>query len=455
MSGKISFHFIFLALLALLLGVLLGCVGAFQYLYPGLFKEFLSFERTRPLHVTFVISWIILCVTGVVYFSLANDDEKTENEKKQFSFVLARWHFFLFLLTGIILVILYCLGIFGGREYLEFPPYFIIPILIGWVLFAINFFITSLTKMEHPTWRKEKWPVYKWMWATGIIFMLFTLTEAHLWLLPYFRNNLVRDITVQWKSMGAMIGSWNMLVYGTGIYLLHKIRPDEKTLFGKEPFFLYFIGLINLMFGWAHHTYIVPAAPWIRYIAYFISMTELIVLAKIIADWLSSLTVFQKTNNPISYRFLFAADIWIALNLILAILISIPAINFYTHGTHFTVAHSMGTTIAINTNILLAAVFFILLQRQSDFTKQNFRKVNVGFFIFQFSLLLFWLALMLMGYAKSQWIIETGNTPGITQMQATMHPYILIFLISGIGLLTGLCLVVIPALIGMRKMIGI
>jgi nitric oxide reductase subunit B len=209
------------------------------------------------------------------------------------------------------------------------------------------------------------------------------------------------------------------------------------------------------MFGWAHHTYIVPAAPWIRYIAYFISMTELIVLAKIIADWLSSLTVFQKTNNPISYRFLFAADIWIALNLILAILISIPAINFYTHGTHFTVAHSMGTTIAINTNILLAAVFFILLQRQSDFTKQNFRKVNVGFFIFQFSLLLFWLALMLMGYAKSQWIIETGNAPGITQMQATMHPYILIFLISGIGLLTGLCLVVIPALIGMRKMIGI
>src|SRR5690554_7380910 len=57
------------------------------------------------------------------------------------------------------------------------------------------------------------------------------------------------------------------------------------------------------------------------------------------------------------------ADFWIFLNIILALLISIPAINLFTHGTHITVAYSMGTTIGINTLILLSSVTFILEQR--------------------------------------------------------------------------------------------
>ena len=48
------------------------------------------------------------------------------------------------------------------------------------------------------------------------------------------------------------------------------------------------------------------------------------------------------------------------LNLVLSISISIPAINFYTHGTHITVAHAMGSTIGINTLLLLASITLIV-----------------------------------------------------------------------------------------------
>ncbi len=34
----------------------------------------------------------------------------------------------------------------------------------------------------------------------------------------------MRDITVQWKAMGSMVGSWNMLVYGTGFYVMKQIK---------------------------------------------------------------------------------------------------------------------------------------------------------------------------------------------------------------------------------------
>ena len=71
----------------------------------------------------------------------------------------------------------------------------------------------------------------------------------------------------------------------------------------------------------------------------------------------------QKIAFSLAYKLMLLADFWIFLNIILALLISIPAINLFTHGTHITVAHSMGTTIGINTLILLSSVTFILEQK--------------------------------------------------------------------------------------------
>ena len=95
---------------------------------------------------------------------------------------------------------------------------------------------------------------------------------------------------------------------------------------------LYFLGFFNLMFGWAHHTYLVPSQTWIRLFAYGVSMTELLILGKILWDWRASLSAYQKNRFCNSYRFLFAADIWVFINLILALFISVPAFNLITHG---------------------------------------------------------------------------------------------------------------------------
>ena len=82
-------------------------------------------------------------------------------------------------------------------------------------------------------------------------------------------------------------------------------------------------------------------------------MTELFILGKIIWDWRASLSGYQKFRFRRPYRFLFAADIWVFINLVLALVISVPAFNLFTHGTHVIVAHTMGATIGINTMILL------------------------------------------------------------------------------------------------------
>jgi len=354
-SNNLNIHFLFIAvaLSVLIAGVLFGVVGGIQYIVPGWLKDELSFERVRPLHVTMVISWIFAGAMGGIYYYLPQTVKG-----KLYSPTLAVAHLVLFILTGLSIIACYFAGVFGGREYFEFPPAIAIPMLVTWLLFVANMLLTLKRYYNSNTLIFSK--VYIWMWLTGMFFFLLTFLESYLWLFSFFSNNLVRDITVQWKASGAMVGSWNMLVYGTAFYVMEKMSGDEKVATSKMTFFFYFLGLTNLMFNWGHHTYIVPASPWIRDIAYVISMTELLILGNIIWGWRKTVSSATKTFHLMPYRFFTASDVWIFINLILAIAISVPFINRFTHGTHITVAHAMGTTIGINTFILFASVFYLL-----------------------------------------------------------------------------------------------
>ena len=432
MNNKTSLYFIAFALTALLLGVIFGMLSSLQYLFPDFLKVSVPFHKMRPFHVTTVLSWIVLSAMGSIYFYI------TRVEKlRLFSEKLAKAHFIIFLLTGIAIYFSFLLGAMGGREYLSYPPVLTIAILLGWFLFGINYFKTLYKKVSN-------WPVYFWMWGTGIAFMIFHLCEAHLWLFPYFKDSIIKDISVQWKSYGSFIGSWNMLVYGIAIYVMSKIKNDISIARGKVVFFFYFLGLTNLMFGWAHHTYLVPMQPWIRYVAYGVSMTEWVLLIYIIYNWKKSLTKESKESFCMSYKFLITADFWLFLNLILALLFSIPAINFFTHGTHITVAHSMGTTIGINSTILLASVFFVVSKIKPTFNVDQFA-IKKGRLLFRISFFLFWIALLVAGIKRSHWMYFSENVL-FSEMQDSLYfVYIAIF-IFGVGLTISIILLCIPLL---------
>ncbi len=425
-----SFHFISVGLISLLLGLLFGLLAGFQHVIPDFIKEVLPFSVLRPLHTLFVVSWILLAAIGGIYYYIPNANQK-----------LIKWHFWVFIVTGIGITFSYLTKHFEGKEYLEFPSYFYFPIALGWILFGVNYFRTMLPDFKN-------WPVYYWMWATGIVFMIYHFTEAHLWLLPYFRNNYIQNITMQWKAGGSYVGSWNMLVYGTSLFVMSKISNDESYAKSKKAFFFYFLGLTNLMFGWAHHIYIIPNAPWIRYFAYAISMTEWVVIISIIYDWKKNLPKEKKIEFSLAYKLMILADIWVFLNLILALLISIPSINLFTHGTHITVAHSMGTTIGINTLILLSSITYII-ESQILIPLASQRKIKTGIQIFNTSFIGFWIILLILGAKKSYWTFFSKNS-SFGQFQDSMHWIYMVFTIFGIGILIGLYVVVFELLKGLR-----
>ena len=71
-TKKTAFLFIGASLIALLVGLLFGIIGGFQYILPDFLKDYLSFDKTRPLHVTLVITWIFTGAIGCIYFYLMN-----------------------------------------------------------------------------------------------------------------------------------------------------------------------------------------------------------------------------------------------------------------------------------------------------------------------------------------------------------------------------------------------
>tara|TARA_R110002051_G_scaffold325808_1_gene431531 strand:+ start:4288 stop:5604 length:1317 start_codon:yes stop_codon:yes gene_type:complete len=429
MNSKYPIYFLILALISLLIGVVFGLSASLQYIYPELFKEFAPFSKLRPLHVTSGISWVILSAVGSIYFYL--------NKLQFYSYRLLKIHFILYVLTGLALYFSYLMGYMDGREYLAFTPVLVIPILLGWILFGINLFKTLWGSVTN-------WPVYYWMWGTGIVFMIYHLSEAHLWLFEDFRSHFTKDMAVQWKSYGSFTGSWNMLVYGISIYVMSKITKDDKMGRNKKVFFFYFLGLTNLMFGWAHHTYFLPTQPWIRYVAYGVSMSEWIVLASIIYDWKRGLSKNSLPQHQVAVKFMKTADFWIFSNIILALFISIPAINYYTHGTHITVAHSMGTTIGINTMILFSSIYFVAGDINRKFQRMTFM-VKFGLKLFNVTLLLFLISLLVAGVKRSYWIHFSDQSLFSEMQDAQYLVYVALF-ISGLGLLIAIYMITIPSL---------
>jgi nitric oxide reductase subunit B len=171
-------------------------------------------------------------------------------------------------------------------------------------------------------------------------------------------------------------------------------------------------------------------------------MTEWIILGYMIYSWKKSLSEEKKEANTLAYRFLMAADLWIFINLLLALLISIPIINFFSHGTHITVAHSMGTTIGINTTILLSTLFYIASRIDIHF-KDNLKQLLAGFYIFNGSLMVFFGALIAAGLKKSEWMYFSKNIL-FAEMKINLANNYFVFLIAGIVMCVGILMLTIP-----------
>ena len=411
-----------IALAVVLLGGLLSVLHYFPGLSGTLAGSGLDFAAVRPIHTIFASAWIFLAAITVIYRYLQDEaPPATTGEQWRLRAQVVLWG-----LAGVGILATLLGGITSGREYIGFHPLFSVVIMTGWLLFAWTFF--SLTGRGF--FQK---PVYVTMWGVGILLFIYTFAEQHAWLLPGVSDDPIVDMRIQWKATGTLVGSFNLLVYGCLYYLASKMIGDDRYAHSKLAYALFGIGLLNSFVNFGHHTYHLPQSAWINWISFLVSMSEIVILARVIWD-IAKAVKRRTTRQAAASFFLAAARWWIFAMLFTAILLSIPPINSILHGTYAVAGHAMGTEIGIDTMILLAAAAWILAERTRE--TPALRRVGIGFNISAATLVL--------------WLTIAGCAVGFTRYQrmpvpdwvATANPTIF----ASTGIATAVFLAAITAL---------
>ncbi len=341
-----------MALACILIAVFGGAISALHYI-PSISVWLnglgLPLPNLRPIHTSFASLWIFGGSIAVVYHWLGTH----HGGLRRGDIARFRFHTVCWLLAGAGALITLPLGITSGREYLGFHPVFSLLLLVGWFAFAWN----VLARLRHGFWAQ---PIYIWFWSVGTLFFIYTFVEGHAYLLPSVFANPVRDLQIQWKSCGTLVGAFNFLMYGSLVYVGERLSGDKRYSQSATAFWLFGVGCLNSFTNYAHHTYHLPQAHTIKWIAFIVSMLEAVILMKVMFDLWRLVRRAQRPAFCGRASWLTAAKWWTGAMLAVSIVISVPALNSLIHGTQVIMGHAMGTTVGIDTLVLLGAACYLV-----------------------------------------------------------------------------------------------
>lgn len=424
---RISFGFLWMAAALLLLGLCFGLLVALYYtpLAPQLNGLGLRLHLLRPLHTGATIGWIYLVGMAMVYRWLFDQlsDRQAAGEQGIDSLASgvarrAQWQRWLWAGSAMAAAVAYASGYTTGREYMEYPPLLSLPILAGWLLFAVNF--SAVTRF-----RLGRLPVYAWMWGTSAFLFVWPFIEAHAWLLDWLANRPVRDMAIQWKAAGSLVGSFNLLVYGSVVWMGTRLSGDDRYARSNMAFALLLVGVLNSFTNYGHHTYHLPQGEAMKWVSYAVSMTEALILMKVVWDcsglgrkWTS------RRQFPVVTALLIATTAWTALQIAVALVMSVPSLNSFVHGTLAIAAHSMGSLIGIDTMAMLAVGLWLVRESHGEDPRLT-RHGLTAVWLLNGGLLLMWLGLMAVGVPAGIRMVSTGTLPWLSTFPSWLGPTLL------------------------------
>ncbi|MEE2848129.1 MAG: cbb3-type cytochrome c oxidase subunit I [Gemmatimonadota bacterium] len=338
-----------IAMAITLLGGILSALYSVPALAPSFQSIGLDLRQLRPIHTAFAAAWIFLGGVAVVHRWLQDHGGvATAGDRWRLRIQVGSWA-----IAGLGILVTLAIGIGSGREYVGFHPVFSVFILLGWICFVWNFF-----RVAGPDFFER--PLYLTMWGVGMLFFVVTFVEQHLYLLPSFFGNPVQDLQVQWKATGTLVGSFNLFVYGSIIYIGERISRDARYGHSRLAYALFAVSLLNSFTNFAHHSYHLPQDHIVKWISFVVSMLEITILCRAVYELWRLVNATDEQAFCAARGSFAASKYWTVFILLSSVLISIPPLNALIHGTYVVTGHAMGATIGIDTMILLGAVIWIL-----------------------------------------------------------------------------------------------
>jgi len=400
-DNKIVRNFLYATITFGVVGMLVGLLVAFLYLFPQLTDgiPWLSYGRLRPLHTNAVIfAFVGNGVFAGAYYSL-----QRLLKARMYSDFLSKLNFWGWQLIILGAAITLPLGFTSSKEYAELEWPFDIAIAIVWVAFGINMIGTIIKRRERHIY-VAIWFYIATFVAIALLHIFNNLEIPVSYLKSYSVYAGVQDALVQWwYGHNAVAFFLTTPILGLMYYFVPKAA--NRPVYSYRLSIIHFWSLI-FIYIWAgpHHLLYSTLPDWAQNLGVVFSIMLIAPSwGGMINGLLTLRGVWDKVREEPVLKFFVVAITGYGMSTFEGPMLSLKNVNAIAHFTDWIVAHVHVGTLAWNGFMMFGMIYW-LIPRLTKTTLFSKGLANFHFWIGTLGVILYTLPLYVAGFTQaSMW----------------------------------------------------
>ncbi|GGC94460.1 bifunctional cbb3-type cytochrome C oxidase subunit I/II [Flavobacterium lutivivi] len=400
-DNKIVRNFIYASIVFGVVGMLVGLILAFMFLFPNVTSgiPFLSFGRLRPLHTNAVI----FAFVGNAMFAGAYYSMQRLLKARMFSDFLSKLHFWGWQLIIVAAAITLPLGYTTSKEYAELEWPIDIAIALIWVVFGINMIGTIIKRRERH--------IYVAIWFYIATFV--TVAVLHIFnslelpvsgLKSYSVYAGVQDALVQWWY-GHNAVAFFLTTPFLGLMYYFVPKAANRPVYSYRLSIIHFWSLI-FIYIWAgpHHLLYSALPDWAQNLGVVFSVMLIAPSwGGMINGLLTLRGVWDKVRTDAVLKFYVVAITGYGMATFEGPMLSLKNVNAIAHFTDWIIAHVHVGALAWNGFLSFGMIYWIV-PRITKTTLFSQKLANFHFWIGTLGIVLYALPMYVAGFTQaSMW----------------------------------------------------
>jgi len=400
-DNKIVRNFLYASIAFGVIGMLVGLLVAFLYLFPNLTDgiPWLSYGRLRPLHTNAVIfAFVGNAVFAGVYYSL-----QRLLKTRMFSDFLSKVNFWGWQLIILGAAITLPLGYTTSKEYAELEWPFDIAIALIWVAFGVNMIGTIIKRRERHIY-VAIWFYLATFIAVALLHIFNSLEIPVSALKSYSVYAGVQDALVQWWY-GHNAVAFFLTTPFLGLMYYFVPKAANRPVYSYRLSIIHFWSLI-FIYIWAgpHHLLYSALPDWAQNLGVVFSVMLIAPSwGGMINGLLTLRGVWDKVREEPVLKFFVVAITGYGMSTFEGPMLSLKNVNAIAHFTDWIVAHVHVGALAWNGFLTFGMIYWII-PRITKTTLFSQKLANFHFWIGTLGIILYTLPMYVAGFTQaSMW----------------------------------------------------
>ena len=400
-DNRIVKNFLYATLLWGTVGMLVGLLLAFMFLFPNLTDgiSWLSFGRLRPLHTNAVIfAFVGNALFGGVYYSL-----QRLLKARMYSDFLSNFNFWGWQLIIVAAAISLPLGITTSKEYAELEWPIDIAIALVWVAFGINM-IGTIVKRRQRHLYVAIWFYIATFVTVAVLHIFNSLALPVNWFKSYSVYAGVQDALVQWWY-GHNAVAFFLTTPFLGLMYYFVPKAADRPIYSYRLSIVHFWSLI-FIYIWAgpHHLLYSALPDWAQNLG--VAFSIMLIAPSwggMINGLLTLRGVWDKVRTDPVLKFMVVAVTGYGMATLEGPLMSLKNINAVAHFSDWVIAHVHIGALAWN-GFLIFSVAYWLVPKLVKSKLYSTKLANTHFWIGTLGIILYAIPMYVSGFTQaSMW----------------------------------------------------